>query len=314
MTSPLRVALYARVSTTDQSLDPQLDALRRYAGARGWEPQEFHDHGQSGRKEQRDGLKALLGAARRREIDAVAVAKLDRLGRSLAHLLSVLGELESLGVAFVSLDDGIDTQTAAGRLFMQIRGAFAEYEAALIRERTMARLEAAQQRGPENGHRSARLVPGRRPHKPAAGVPRKPRERVRMGCGPVAGEGLGQGALARRTPNRMEPNAAPSPAGYSPESREVWPSRRGQPHPRQPCRHSHQRHRLPAGCAVHDRGPRPRPRRRTPTRLHRYGSTRTPCRPPARTTRVPITRRQLLASLHSGLQARHRATDRDTSS
>ncbi len=244
----------------------------------------------------------------------MAVAKLDRLGRSLAHLSSVLGELESLGVAFVSLDDGIDTQTAAGRLFMQIRGAFAEYEAALIRERTMARLEAAQQRGPENGHRSARLVPGRRPHKPAAGVPRKPRERVRMGCGPVAGEGLGQGALARRTPNRMEPNAAPSPAGYSPESREVWPSRRGQPHPRQPCRHSHQRHRLPAGCAVHDRGPRPRPRRRTPTRLHRYGSTRTPCRPPARTTRVPITRRQLLASLHSGLQARHRATDRDTSS
>lgn len=151
MTSPLRVALYARVSTTDQSLDPQLDALRRYAGARGREPQEFHDHGQSGRKEQRDGLKALLGAARRREIDAVAVAKLDRLGRSLAHLLSVLGELESLGVAFVSLDDGIDTQTAVGRLFMQIRGAFAEYEAALIRERTMAGLEAARRRGKKLG-------------------------------------------------------------------------------------------------------------------------------------------------------------------
>jgi DNA invertase Pin-like site-specific DNA recombinase len=63
----------------------------------------------------------------------------------------VLGELESLDVAFVSLDDGIDTQTAAGRLFMQIRGAFAEYEAALIRERTLAGLEAARRRGKKLG-------------------------------------------------------------------------------------------------------------------------------------------------------------------
>ena len=88
-------------------------------------------------------MKALLEAARRRQVDAVAVVKLDRLGRSLSHLLGVLGKLESLNVAFVSLDDGVDTQTAAGRLFMQIRGAFAEYEAALIRERTLAGLEAA---------------------------------------------------------------------------------------------------------------------------------------------------------------------------
>lgn len=151
MSSPLRVALYARVSTSDQSLDPQLDTLRKYADARRWEPCEFLDHGQSGRSDQRDGLRALLEAARKRQVDAVAVVKLDRLGRSLAHLLSVLGELESLGVAFVSLDDGIDTQTAAGRLFMQIRGAFAEYEAALIRERTMAGLEAARRRGKKLG-------------------------------------------------------------------------------------------------------------------------------------------------------------------
>ncbi|MEE8549852.1 MAG: recombinase family protein, partial [Gemmatimonadota bacterium] len=96
MASPLRVALYARVSTSDQSLDPQLDALRRYAEARGWEAREFLDHGRSGRNDQREGLKALLEAARRRQVDAVAVVKLDRLGRSLAHLLAVLGELESL--------------------------------------------------------------------------------------------------------------------------------------------------------------------------------------------------------------------------
>jgi DNA invertase Pin-like site-specific DNA recombinase len=151
MPSPPRVALYARVSTSDQSLDPQLDALRKYAAARGWDAREFLDHGQSGRSDQREGLKALLESARRREVDAVAVVKLDRLGRSLLHLLGVLGELESLDVAFVSLDDGIDTQTAAGRLFMQIRGAFAEYEAGLIRERTLAGLEAARRRGKKLG-------------------------------------------------------------------------------------------------------------------------------------------------------------------
>jgi DNA invertase Pin-like site-specific DNA recombinase len=121
--------------------------LRKYAAARGWDAREFLDHGQSGRSDQREGLKALLECARRREVDAVAVVKLDRLGRSLVHLLGVLGELECLEVAFVSLDDGIDTQTAAGRLFMQIRGAFAEYEAGLIRERTLAGLEAARRRG-----------------------------------------------------------------------------------------------------------------------------------------------------------------------
>jgi len=151
MSAPLRVALYARVSTSDQSLDPQLDVLRKYAEARGWEACEFLDHGQSGRSDQREGLKALLGAARRRQVDTVVVVKLDRLGRSLAHLLGVLGELEALGVAFVSLDDGIDTQTAAGRLFMQIRGAFAEYETGLIRERTLAGLDAARRRGTKLG-------------------------------------------------------------------------------------------------------------------------------------------------------------------
>ena len=151
MPAPLRVALYARVSTSDQSLDPQLDVLRKYVDARGWDAREFVDHGQSGRNDQREGLTALLESARRREVDAVAVVKLDRLGRSLVHLLGVLGELESLDVAFVSLDDGIDTQTAAGRLFMQIRGAFAEYEAGLIRERTLAGLEAARRRGKKLG-------------------------------------------------------------------------------------------------------------------------------------------------------------------
>jgi DNA invertase Pin-like site-specific DNA recombinase len=142
----MRVGLYCRVSTSDQTLDPQLDVLRRYVKARGWEPREFTDHARSGRSRERPGLDALLSAARRREIDAVLVAKLDRLGRSLSHLLAVLGELEG-----IALDDGIDSQTAAGRLFMQMRGAFAEYEAGIIRERTLAGLAAARRRGARIG-------------------------------------------------------------------------------------------------------------------------------------------------------------------
>ena len=144
----MRAALYARVSTSDQTVEPQLHELRRYAEARGLEVvREDTDDGVSGLKASRPALDALLAACFRREVDVVAVTKLDRLGRSLHHLLTVLGELEALGIDFVSLDDGIDTRTPAGRLFMQMRGAFAEYERALIVERTKAGLEAARRRG-----------------------------------------------------------------------------------------------------------------------------------------------------------------------
>src|SRR5690606_16000420 len=151
-----RVALYARVSTAEQTVEPQIHALRQYATARGLEVVAEHvDAAISGTRERRPGLDALLAQARRRQIDAVVVVKLDRLGRSLAHLLGVLGELEALGVDFISLDDGIDTSTPAGRLFLQIRGAFAEYERALIVERTRAGLEAARRRGVKLGRRHA---------------------------------------------------------------------------------------------------------------------------------------------------------------
>lgn len=146
-----RVAAYARVSADDQSLEPQLLALRDYATRVGVAALEFTDHAVSGRRERRPGLDALLRACRRREVDAVAVVRLDRLGRSLTHLLQILGELDALGVAVIGLDDAIDTRTPTGRLFMQIRGAFAEYEVALIRERTRAGLEAARRRGTRLG-------------------------------------------------------------------------------------------------------------------------------------------------------------------
>jgi DNA invertase Pin-like site-specific DNA recombinase len=151
-----RVALYARVSTADQHTEPQLHALRAYAQARGLEiAAEYVDHGVSGAKGRRPALDRLMADAQRRRFDAVCVVKLDRLGRSLHHLLSILGELDSFGVAFVSLDDAIDTSTAAGRLFMQMRGAFAEYELDMIRERTRAGLAAAKRRGKRLGRPKA---------------------------------------------------------------------------------------------------------------------------------------------------------------
>jgi DNA invertase Pin-like site-specific DNA recombinase len=118
---------------------------------------EYIDEGVSGARAKRPALDRLLADARRRQFDAVLVWKLDRLGRSLQHLLTILGEFDEIGVRFVSLDDAIDTSTAAGRLFMQMRGAFAEYELAQIRERTRAGVAAARRRGRRLGRPRAYL-------------------------------------------------------------------------------------------------------------------------------------------------------------
>ena len=122
----MRAALYVRVSTLDQNLDNQLDDLRKYVAQRGWgAPVEYADRA-SGAKDSRPALDALLKAARRREFDVVVVWRLDRLGRSLKHLLDVLHELTALGVAFVSLNEGIDATTpvraAAAAPARRVRG------------------------------------------------------------------------------------------------------------------------------------------------------------------------------------------------
>lgn len=146
-----RVALYARVSTRDQHPDAQLAPLREYAARRGAEAVEFVDHGVSGRKDRRPGLDALLQAARSREVDAIAVVKLDRLARSVRHLTELAAELEALGVDLVVLDQGIDTSTPAGRLMFNVLGAIGEFEADLIRDRVVAGLAAARRRGSKLG-------------------------------------------------------------------------------------------------------------------------------------------------------------------
>jgi DNA invertase Pin-like site-specific DNA recombinase len=147
----VKLAIYARCSTGSQDLEPQLLALRAYASGRDAEtpPREFLDHAVSGRRSSRPGLDALRAAARRREFGALAVVRLDRLARSLQDLLTLVAELDALGVRLVVLDGpgAMDTATPQGKLVVSVLGAMAEFEAALARERTLAGLRAARARG-----------------------------------------------------------------------------------------------------------------------------------------------------------------------
>jgi DNA invertase Pin-like site-specific DNA recombinase len=131
---------YARVSTDDQNLALQLDALK---AARC--DLIFHDEGISGISVTRPALSEVLAALA--PGDVLIVWKLDRLGRSLAHLIAVIAGLAERGVGFRSLSESIDTTTAGGRLIFHVMGALAEFERALIAERTRAGMEAARARG-----------------------------------------------------------------------------------------------------------------------------------------------------------------------
>ncbi len=97
-----RIALYARVSTNEQRSDDQIRALRRYTKQRGWKAVEFLDHGVSGRQDRRAGLDEMMAAVRRREVDAVAITKLDRLARSTRHLCELSDELKAVGADLTS--------------------------------------------------------------------------------------------------------------------------------------------------------------------------------------------------------------------
>lgn len=144
---PVRAALYARVSTAEQTPDNQLVALRGFADARGWTVTEFVDHGISGAKDRRPGLDALLAAVRARWVDVVACIKLDRLARSTRHLVTLAGDLEALGVDLVVLDQSVDTTTPSGRLLFHVLAAIAEFERDLIRDRVVAGLRRAKAQG-----------------------------------------------------------------------------------------------------------------------------------------------------------------------
>lgn len=152
----MKFGLYARVSTADKRQDPelQLKGLREYARARDWNVfDEYVDIGESGSKDRRPELDRLMEDARKRQIDGILIWKLDRFGRSLKSLLTVLEELRILGVQFVSYTENIDFSTPAGRAMVSLIGVFAEFERDLIRERVKAGMQNAKSKGIRVGRR-----------------------------------------------------------------------------------------------------------------------------------------------------------------
>jgi DNA invertase Pin-like site-specific DNA recombinase len=154
----MRAAIYARVSTLDQEPENQLGELRRYVAARAWTGVEYVDRGQSGAKDRRPVLDQLLVDAKRRRFDVLVCWKLDRLGRNLKHLIMLLDDLAALGIAFVSLGEGIDATTPAGKLQLHILAAIAEFERARLRERTIAGLQRARAQGKRLGGRPKQIA------------------------------------------------------------------------------------------------------------------------------------------------------------
>ena len=138
---------YMRVSSTDdrQTVNLQRDALL----AVGVDHRHLHTDKASGARDDRPGLKACLGYLKAG--DTLIVWKLDRLGRSLAHLLTIVTDLKARGIAFRSLTEQMDTTTPHGELLFSLFGALAQYERALTRERVMAGLAAAKRRGRQGG-------------------------------------------------------------------------------------------------------------------------------------------------------------------
>jgi DNA invertase Pin-like site-specific DNA recombinase len=148
-----RAAIYARVSTHNgQNPEMQLEEVRRFCRARGWEiAGEFVDAGISGSKERRPALDKLLALCRRREVDAVVVYRYDRFARSLRQLVNALEEFRALGIDFVSLHEGVHTPTPHGRLVFGIFASIAEFERELIRDRVCSGLASARAAGKRLG-------------------------------------------------------------------------------------------------------------------------------------------------------------------
>src|SRR5215471_632244 len=152
-----RAAIYARVSTDGQTTENQLRELRAVADRNGWPVvQEFVDQGISGAKgrEQRPAFDALWKGATRRDFDVVMVWAVDRLGRSLSHLVNFLSELHAKKVDLFIYQQGIDTTTPAGKALFGMMGVFAEFERSMIQERVRAGITRVRAKGQRWGRRS----------------------------------------------------------------------------------------------------------------------------------------------------------------
>jgi DNA invertase Pin-like site-specific DNA recombinase len=193
-----RVAIYGRVSTTNHGQDVTLQTreLEQFAQARGWQVVgQYLDAGVSGAKDSRPELNRLMADAHRRKFDVVIVWKFDRFARSVSHLLRALETFNSLGIAFVSLSEQMDTTTPAGKMVFTVLGAVAELERSLIVERVKAGLRNARAKGKRLG-RPRRVLDAPRIAALRAG-----------GLGWRAIEqqlGVGVGTLYRFTPERSK--------------------------------------------------------------------------------------------------------------
>ena len=194
-----RIAIYARVSTTNhgQDVSMQTRELREYCERRGVTiVGEYVDVGVSGSKDSRPELNRLMTDAKQRRFDAVCVWKLDRFGRSLRHLVNALADLEYLGISFVSLKDNLDLSTPSGRLMFQIIGAMAEFERSLIQERVRAGLRNARAKGKRLGRPSKRVDAAMVSRLRSQGLPWRS----------IAKQlGVGVGTLYRVIPERPKP-------------------------------------------------------------------------------------------------------------
>jgi DNA invertase Pin-like site-specific DNA recombinase len=147
-----RVAIYARVSTADQTLDSQLRDLREYCERQGWEAVEYIDRGVSGAKDSRPGWNACWDSLQKRQVDVLVVHALDRLGRSLSHLVRIISFMSANNLTLISYRENVDLSTASGRMMASIFATLAEFEKSLISERTKAGMRAAKARGRQVGN------------------------------------------------------------------------------------------------------------------------------------------------------------------
>src|SRR6202795_5232639 len=144
----MRIGIYARVSTKDQSCELQVRDLRAYCAARAFDlVREYVDVGQSGPKDSRPEFNKLMDDARKRQFDAIVVWRFDRFAHSTKHLLSALEEFRSLGIQFISYQENIDTSSALGQALFTIVSAVAQLERDLIRERVSAGIGKARAKG-----------------------------------------------------------------------------------------------------------------------------------------------------------------------
>ena len=143
----MKVAIYVRVSTEQQDYDKQLELCKKHCEIQGYEIFRIYSDVISGKTTSRPQFNVLLNDMRQYKFNAIVVTKLDRIGRSLQHLLSLFDEFNQKGVQFIAVTQNIDTTNSAGKLKMKILGAFAEFERNLISERTKEGLKNARNVG-----------------------------------------------------------------------------------------------------------------------------------------------------------------------